>query len=265
MQLKNNARFCAAGAMLLAAQACWAYDGGAWSIGTGFNYSSGNYGTTTDTEITSIPISAAYDTGPWTLKLTVPYVRITGASDVVVGLGRARRGRAPATATTSVVRTTSGLGDVVAAATYNFYNNSAAQMGADVTGKVKFGTADKDKGLGTGENDYVLLLDVYKKIGQWTVFGGVGYTDLGSSPDIPLRDVFNASAGTTFKINDMSNAGMAYDYRQRSSATGFAQSELTAFYIRKFDKAWKGQAYLLKGFSDGSPDWGGGVSVGYAF
>lgn len=266
MQIKNNARFYAAGAMLLAAQVGWAAEGGAWTVGTGFNYSSGNYGSATDTEITSIPFSVAYDTGPWTLKLTAPYVRITGATDVVVGLGRpTRRGGAAATTTTSVVRTSSGLGDVVAAATYNFYNNSAAQMGADVTAKVKFGTGDKDKGLGTGENDYVLQLDVYKKIQQWTIFGGIGYSDLGSSFDIPLRNVYNASVGSTYKLSDKINLGMAYDYREKSSSTGFAQNELTAFYIHKFDKSWKGQAYLLKGFSDGSPDWGGGVSVAYAF
>lgn len=34
---------------------------------------------------------------------------------------------------------------------------------------------------------------------------------------------------------------------------------LTAFYVRRFDRVWKMQAYFLKGFADGSPNWGAGV------
>ena len=43
------------------------------------------------------------------------------------------------------------------------------------------------------------------------------------------------------------------------------KSELTAFYALKYNKSWKTQAYFLKGFSDASPDWGAGLSVGYSF
>ena len=247
-----------ASALVLAIPASWADEAGTLSMGTSVNYSTGKYGTPTSTNITSIPFNVAYDKGPWTLKLSVPYVRITGASDVVVGVGK--------TSTSApVIRTASGLGDVVAAATYNFYNDAASQFGADVTGKIKFGTADKAKGLGTGENDYSVMLDVYKKVNQITFFGGVGYAVLGSTAAIPLKNVFNVTAGSSLKLDDKSSLGLAYDYRQKSSLTSAAQSELTAFYAYKFNKSWKSQAYLLKGFSDGSPDLGGGISLVHAF
>lgn len=258
MQTKKYTRLMLASTLVLAAHAGWASDEGTLTMGTSVNYSSGKYGTQTSTDITSIPLNVAYDKGPWTFKVSVPYIRITGPSDVVVGVGKT-------SATTSTVRTASGLGDVVTAATYNFYNNAEAQFGADVTGKIKFGTADSAKGLGTGENDYSVILDVYKKVNQLTFFAGIGYTALGSSAAIPLRNVFSLTAGSVFKMDEKNNAGFAYDYRQKSSATSAAQSELTAFYVHKFDKSWKTQTYLLKGFSDGSPDWGAGVSVGYAF
>lgn len=258
MGFKKHAKFMLASTLVLAFQTGWAAEPGALSIGTSVNYSSGKYGSSTSTDITSIPVNVTYDTGPWSLKLSVPYVRITGPGDVVAGVGKTSK-------STTAVRTASGLGDVVAAATYNFYNDAASQSGADVTGKIKFGTGDSAKGLGTGENDYSVLLDVYKKVNQFTLFGGVGYTVLGSSAAIPLRNVFSLTAGSTFKLDEKSSVGFAYDYRQKSSSTSAPQSELTAFYAHKFNKSWKTQAYLLKGFSDGSPDWGGGVSVGYAF
>ena len=34
----------------------------------------------------------------------------------------------------------------------------------DLTGKVKFGTADENKGLGTGENDYAVQADWGSKL-----------------------------------------------------------------------------------------------------
>lgn len=245
-------------AMVLAVHACWADDAGTWSAETSVNYSSGKYGTPTSTEVISIPLNVAYDKGPWTLKLTVPYVRITGSSDVVVGIG-------DTSTTTAVVRTASGLGDIVTAATYNFYNNAASQFGANATGKVKFGTGDSAKGLGSGVNDYSVILDVYQKVNQLIFFGGISYTVLGSTTAIPLRNVFSLNGGSTLTLDEKSSVGFTYDYLQKSSATSDAQSALTAFYAHKFNKSWKIQAYLLKGFSDGSPDWGGGVSVGYAF
>lgn len=258
MPLKHPLSFVLASSLLLAFQPCSAKDDGALSIGSSVNYSSGNYGAATPTDITSVPLNVAYDKGPWTFKLSVPYVRITGPSDVIVGIGKT-------STTTSAVRTASGLGDVVTAATYNFYSDAASQSGADVTGKVKFGTADSAKGLGTGRNDYGVMLDIYKKVSTVTFFGGIGYTALGSTAALALKNVFNVTVGSTFKLDEKSSVGLAYDYRQKSSAASAYLSEVTAFYTHKFDKSFKTQAYLLKGLANGSPDWGGGVSIGYAF
>jgi len=159
----------------------------------------------------------------------------------------------------------SGLGDVIAAATYEAYHNKAANFGIDLTGKVKFGTADENKGLGTGKNDYTAAVDMYKGFGAWTVFGGVSYTVLGSSPYIRLNNVFGANVGASYKLSQQSSIGAYYDYREKAASTSFARSELTGYYSYKFASAWKAQAYVSKGFSDGSPDWGAGASVVYSF
>jgi len=45
------------------------------------------------------------------------------------------------------------------------------------------------------------------------------------------------------------------DVRQKASATGSSQRELTAYVSHKYSKEWKSQAYVVKGFADGSPDW----------
>src|SRR5256885_16695350 len=118
--------------------------------------------------ILSVPLTARYDTGPWSLRASVPYLEVSGPSAVIPGVGtvsnsnpRKRGGGAEGTA--------SGIGDTTLSATYTAY------PGIDLTGKVKLATADADQGLGTGEHDAAALIDVYKTFDRVTLFAGVGY------------------------------------------------------------------------------------------
>jgi hypothetical protein len=231
---------------------------GNFTLKTGFDYSSGKYGTDTRTEITAIPFIGTYETGNWTLKATLPYVRITGADNVVAGIGAVSR-------TATAKRTDSGMGDLTTAATYSFLLDPKGQSGIDVTAKIKFGTADSDRGLGTGENDYWILFDPYTKIGNITWFGGVGYGMLGSSDTLKLKNVVSANAGLSYKLDQQASVGATIDYRTKSTDAGFTQRELTLFYSRKLGGGYKLQAYASTGFSDGSPDWGGGANIAYNF
>ena len=77
---------------LLLASAAIAADG-ELSAGAGIDYSKGDYGTGSETKILSIPFMARYDSDPWKLKLTVPYLRVTGEGEVIPGIGRTNRGR----------------------------------------------------------------------------------------------------------------------------------------------------------------------------
>ncbi|WP_420472749.1 hypothetical protein [Noviherbaspirillum sp. ST9] len=235
-----------------------AFADGNFTVKTGIDYTSGKYGTNTRTEITAIPFIGTYETGNWTFKASIPYVRITGSDNVIAGVGAVSQ-----TATT--VRTDSGLGDLVTAATYSFMIDPKSQFGVDVTGKVKWGTANSDRGLGTGENDFWILVDPYTKIGNVTYFGGIGYCMLGSSATLKLKDVVSANAGLSYKLDQQASVGAMLDYRSRSTDTGFAQREITGFYSRKLGGGYKLQAYATKGFADGSPDWGAGMNVAYSY
>ena len=243
---------------------------GQFTAGAGFNYSTGEYGTSTTTKITSIPFTGRYEQGPLALKVTVPWIEITGASSVIPGLGTVDnanprgRGRA-APAGGSANTTASGLGDIVGSATYNAYYDSASKFGIDATARIKLGTADPDEGLGTGENDYGAQVDVYRTYDRTTLFGGIGYTVLGSSTFIHLNNVLNVNLSASYRLDERDSAGLSFDARERACSSCSPQEELMAFLIRKLDRQWKAQAYVLKGFANGSPDWGIGLSAAYAF
>lgn len=231
---------------------------GQFSLTTGLDYSSGKYGGTQATDTLYIPFIGKYEEGLWTYKLTVPYVRVTGTGSVVRDVGAFR--------TAAATRTTeSGLGDVVAAVTRNVYDSGASGTLLDLTGKVKFATADDKKGLGTGKNDYAVQLDAYQSAGKVTLLGTVGYKVLGDPAGIPLDNVWYGTAGVSGKVSAETSGGVMLDVRQKASATGSPQRELTAYISHKYSKEWKSQAYVVKGFADGSPDWGAGAMVTRSF
>ena len=246
---------------LLAAAAGHCQD--ALTLSAGVDYSSGTYGTSERTEIWYFPVVAKYERGLFTAKVTVPYLRITGPGIVIGADGIVIQPIPPGGA---VPRSTqSGLGDIVAAASYTVFHDRGSGVLVDLTGKIKFPTADAAKGLGTGETDYAAQADAYKSWDRWAAFATVGYRVIGDPPDLELRNVWFGSIGATYRIVPGTTGGITFDYRQATSATSAPMREATVFVSQRLHEAWKAQLYLLKGFSDGSPDWGGGALVSYSF
>jgi hypothetical protein len=262
-----------------AAHAATTPDSDQFSLSAGADYSSGKYGTDTTTDIWSVPVTAAYQSDRWTFKLTVPYINISGAGNVIPGVGKVKNGNphgrgnghgngngnGGTTPSTTTSGSASGLGDITASAGYELFGSADRTFGLDLTGKVKFGTADENKGLGTGKNDYGLSLDTYKVSGAWTAFGGVGWMKYGSSQYIKLKNGFNANIGADYKLSTSDSIGAYYYYRERIADGGAPQSELTGYWNHKFNDNLRVQAYVLGGFANGSPDYGVGASLKYSF
>ena len=227
-----------------------------FSLSTGFDFSSGKYGNTASTDIVYIPVVGKYEIGDLMLKLTVPYISITGPGGVVQGVGRV--------GTTTTTRTTdSGLGDIVAMADYNFY--SVGSVALDAVGKIKFGTADANKGLGTGKNSYSAQLDGYDTTGATTLFATVGYKIYDVPVGFTLNNVLYGTIGASQKLSNTTSAGAMLDMATSSSPTGSDQLEATVYVSHKITPKLKVQANVLKGFANGSPDFGGGAMITSSF
>jgi len=244
--------------------AAYAAEGDNFYMSAGFDYSSGKYGTDTTTTMLYIPVIGMYLTGDWILKLTVPFIRITGDGTVIPGMGGAVPGSGGSVSggggggsKGSASTTQSGLGDVIAAATYNIYSGIENARRVDLTGKYKFATADA--GLGTGENDYAAQVDVYQGFDSFTAMGSLGYQVLGDPPGGDFSNAAYGIFGGYYQFTEQTYAGAEMRLSQKLYATGAGPRELTAYVTHQFDKNLKINAYVLKGFSDGSPDSGFGV------
>lgn len=258
---------------LLLASTAQAADGA--RIGIGAETSSGRYGTESETRIDSVPVTVSGTRGAWTVKASLPWVRIEGDANVVPGLGgvsnlnplgRGRTGLpivgpAPGTETTPQRGTASGVGDLRLAATYTV---AGAKTGVGMTANAKIATADKDEGLGTGSNDYGAAVDAYRNVGTTTLFGGVGYTRFGRSRHIDVESAANANAGVSVAAG-RGRIGVQYDWREAVTRASDARRDATGFYARPVGKASEVQVFAGKGMGDGSPDWSAGVGVTVGF
>jgi hypothetical protein len=229
------------------------------SLSTGLDYSSGKYGASLSTEIWYIPITAKYESGPSTLKLTVPYVHIRapGGGNLI---GIDAQGR-PLYDGTNAKASEAGLGDVVASYTHALLEQPVNGFLLDLTAKAKIATADADRGLGSGENDYTVMADLFYLAGLWTPFATVTYRVTGDPQGIDLKNVWGGTLGLGYRKSRENSLGLMWDSRQSSTDTGVASNEATAYWVHKFGGGIKLQTYAVKGFSDGSADWGLGAMV----
>lgn len=220
---------------------------------TGVEYSSGDYGGSDDIEDIYVPATGRIDLERVSLELTIPYLSVRAPAGSIVTDGE------PVIGTGDTARE-SGLGDIIAAATvYDVFYSADLGLALDLTGKVKFGTADDEKGLGTGEQDYTVRADLIKFYDRVTMLASLGYKIRGEPEGYELKDVMLGSVGGLFEVNDRVRFGFYYDYRESALVDGDALSELSGFVSRRIGERLQIQLYAFSGFSDGSPEWGAGL------
>ncbi len=224
---------------------------------TGVEYTSGEYGGSDTIEDIYVPLTGRINFERTSLALTVPYLSVRAPEGTLVS----DPGEEPV-AGSGDMTTESGLGDVIATATIrDVIYSSRLDVAVDLTGKVKFGTADETKGLGTGEEDYTIQADVFKFFDGLTLFGTAGYRFRGSPDDYALENVLLGSVGGVYRSGDLTRLGFAFDYRESSLPDGDALLELSALATRNVGEELRLEFYVVKGFSDSSPDWGAGVML----
>lgn len=243
-----------AGATLACGQANVTPPTATLSLGSGFDYSRGDYGFAQATEVWSVPANLRYESGPWTLTASVSYLTLKGPATVVAGGGAPR----------PTASSESGVGDIYAGATYAF-----GTIGRDVnvaaTVRVKLPTADEDRGLGTGAADYYGEWVFYRTFNTTTPFVTLGYRVLGDYATYDLLNGAYASLGAHFRVSPATVVTPLVSWRRKIVAGGENSCDALLMVTHDLNPRWQIVAYGLKGFTDASPDVGAGLSVNRKF
>lgn len=259
--------------ILLGLPACALAEDG-FSLSGGLNYSTGKYGNTVATTIWYLPVTAEYRKGKATFDLTVPYISVTGPGGVIPGFGRAYASGTSGTGGaggsggpgqgTGGKVTNAGLGDIIASAGYTFYTTDALEI--ELVGRVKFGTADPNKGLGTGQNDYMGEFDFTYILGQGATFMPVlGYKKVGAPPGVTTHDVPYGNFTVDQEMSETTHAGVMYAIEKSPAAGIEDQREAMVYVGEKLSPATELRLHVLKGFTTSTPDFGAGVTVSHDF
>jgi Putative MetA-pathway of phenol degradation len=253
----------AASAILLAAAPVFAADL-QWSVTTAVFYSVGDYGTDKDTTIVSAPVTLGVTPiERLTLSLTVPYIRQTTQNVVVTGGGVAVRTRG--SSTTSSARTEDGVGDVLLKGSVAVLRDEGPIPEVAPYVRIKFPTADEDRGLGTGEFDETIGVELSKRLtDRLTGLLGFSYTFIGSPAGEELRDSIGWSLGGDYAVTPPISL---FAFLEFSTAIDQRQPDLELRVGAEFraTKALSLIAAVSRGFTEGSADWGVSASLGVRF
>ncbi len=218
----------------------------------GYHYSTGKYGGSERTDIMFVPFTAGATYDSWTLRLTVPWISVEGGAggvdpadgSVILGEG-------------------DGLGDIALVGVYTIFPARDWAPFVDIGGRIKFPTADENRGLGTGKFDYEINVEVSKVLGKLTPFAQVGYRFVGEPDTYSLDDAVLASLGSLYRIHPRSNAGVFLYFQQSSSVSADDQLDLMPYVDWRLTPHWSASAYATVGLLPGSPDFGIGIQLTY--
>jgi outer membrane putative beta-barrel porin/alpha-amylase len=155
----------------------------------------------------------------------------------------------------------SGLGDLLLKVSYTVLKERAFVPEITPYVKVKFPTAQRDKGLGTGEFDETVGVDLGKRLFDGLFgFGSIAYTFIGDPPGTNFRNSLGWSFGPGYSIGPLSlfaflEGSTAISSEQKDPLDVRIGAEYRLLPTLKFNGA------VTRGLSDGAADWG--ISAGF--
>ena len=221
-------------------------------------YVTGEYEATEAIDEWYFPVTIKYYTGHYAYRVTVPYLSVSAPAGTTI----AGPGGEIIVGDANTRVTESGLGDVIVAASYrDVLNKKALGRFLDITAKIKIASADENRGLGTGENDYSMQADATGFYGRFVPYATLGYTWRGDPPDVDLGNVWFVTLGTKYRYTERFSGSVEGYYRQASYPGTDDHRALTLALDCQLNARRHWGGYLMRGLSDASPDWGVGMQV----
>jgi hypothetical protein len=160
--------------------------------------------------------------------------------------------------------TRAGLGDIITAFSYNLIDHAPSGIIFDITARLKIPTASESQNMGTGKVDYAIQGDLFKTISKFTLSATLGYRILGNPSGITFHNVVYGGAGIGYRLSPAVTLGTSYNMGQ--SPVRLEDSRDLTFYLsQRVTDHFRLNIYGLRGFSERSPDWGGGINLRYVF
>ncbi|WP_265562739.1 transporter family protein [Sphingomicrobium arenosum] len=222
------------------------------TVSSGVDYSTGTYGTDTETSVLVVPFGVRASEGRWSFGASVPYIMIDGSNSVVGGAGGPIVGEDDMTTSRR-----SGLGDLSLRASYDLLDINGVEL--SLGGRVKLPTGDAEQNLSTGKTDFSFGGEVAYTVGNVTPFVEFGHRWLGDPDDRELENGYYGTIGATVMLPADLIGIVSYDYSQASVNTIEDSHTLFGGLVARVHPRLSMTGYGTVGLSEGAPDYGVGL------
>ncbi|MFZ4440626.1 MAG: transporter [Syntrophales bacterium] len=243
------------------------------AVGVGFEVSRGDYGTGADATLVTMPLSIfLYPAEKLDVTLEIPFLYLSsksGSGVIVTHSGGAGRGRSASTSMTATTTTTtvqeSGIGDINMTTGWTLLPDREGTPKVRPTFYLKAPSGDLNRGLGTGTVEVGPGLSVSKWLGNVQLFGEGAYIFQSSKSDYSGRNYVSYLGGAGIQATErLYVSALAKGSSARSEgAEAQAEGRLRMSFMQSRLVSW--EIYGSAGFTNASPDFGGGMMMIYQF
>jgi hypothetical protein len=240
-----------------------------FGIGLQPSFESGDYGLEDDTDLFYLPLILNFYPSerlrgtillPWVRQSSDQVISVGGTySPVSPGNQQSRRGRnSPSSPMMSnepiTSESQSGLGDIVVRGGFDILIEDDRRPALIVEGIIKLPTASESKGMGTGELDGGMTLELGRTIHRSYIYARFGFLIIGEPSGADFDNPYLYEGGVGFQVNSKLYFNLSLE--GRTSIDDWVDDPLEA--------VWSGHyrlrnhlslsAFLAIGLTDGSPD-----------
>ena len=243
------------------------------AVGMGVEISHGDYGVNADVTLVTLPLTVFLrPVDKLDLAFEVPLLSLSRKSDsgvVVTGNGGAGKGqganRAKSAGSGSTTERETGLGDINMTAGWTLLDDGEGTLKVRPTFYLKIPSGDQDSGLGTDTVEAGPGLSISKWLGNVQLFAEGAYIFQNSKSDYSGRNYFDYLGGAGIQATDrlFISALVQGSSALTEGAEAPVEGRLRLNFLHSRRISW--EIYGSAGFSDASPDFGGGVSLMYQF
>lgn len=228
-----------------------------YSIASGVDYSSGDYGGTTDTEVISVPVSLRVRHDDWTFRVSTYYLEISGPADVA-DLDDGAGGSSGVTTRTGTER---GLGDTNVSVARTFRRLGGSDYYFETTARVRLPTGDEDRGLGVGTTDYSLAgeVGVNKRGGGASL--ELTRRFLGDRTGVDRQDGWQVGGAAWLRPSTNTTFGAFGSWREASVEGNDDPAQVGAYVSQRLSPNLRVSLNAAGGLSDASADYTTGVRL----
>ncbi|MBI2069681.1 MAG: hypothetical protein HYT79_03685 [Elusimicrobia bacterium] len=246
-------------ALLTAAQA----HGQTWRFSGSASYASGKYGGLTPVKTWYYPLTLRRQWDAWDASVTTGLLSVETTNEASFIAGRAHRTQSGRRKLS--VRSESGLADVVTQGRYYLLQQTDATPNLDLTARIKWPTADEKHGLGTGEHDFGIGIDISHQAAEhWIGYFNWDYAFIGDPPGQDLSNQTTVAFGLGRRIGS-AELGVLFENKTALIA-GESSSRLIEMALSaNVASRLKILSSLGFGLSKGAPDtmFSGGLSASF--